>query len=124
MQFFHAILFFISIIHVTFSLNNFFRVVKMTTSSIISSAIPTWPELSSKAYETPYGRDWLLQETLRASGEGTPHTNAKLRLFGSNSEPRITFYRDTAAWCPYCQKLWILLEEKKIPYKLQKINMR
>lgn len=32
--------------------------------------------------------------------------------------------RDHAAWCPYCQKVWIQLEEKQIPYEIEKINMR
>ncbi len=31
---------------------------------------------------------------------------------------------DHAAWCPYCQKVWMQLEEKQIPYTLEKINMR
>ena len=31
---------------------------------------------------------------------------------------------DHAAWCPYCQKVWLLLEEKNISYRLQKVNMR
>eukprot|EP01035_Chromulina_nebulosa_P050513 gene50513-68695_t len=61
---------------------------------------------------------------LRSIGEGLPHTDAKIRLFGTKGEPRVTLYRDTAAWCPYCQKVWILLEEKKIPYRIEKINMR
>jgi len=33
-------------------------------------------------------------------------------------------YRDHASWCPYCQKVWMTLEEKRIPYKVEKINMR
>ena len=32
--------------------------------------------------------------------------------------------RDDAAWCPYCQKVWLQLEEKRIPYTIEKINMR
>lgn len=40
-----------------------------------------------------------------AEGAGPPHTDAKLRLFGTEGEPRVVFYRDTAAWCPYCQKV-------------------
>ena len=66
----------------------------------------------------------LEQEGLRTQGEGLPHTDAMIRLFGSKDEPRVTFFRDSAAWCPYCQKVWILLEEKKIPYRVKKINMR
>ena len=32
--------------------------------------------------------------------------------------------RDSAAWCPYCQKVWVQLEEKEIPYEIEKVNMR
>ena len=32
-------------------------------------------------------------------------------------------YRDTAAWCPYCEKVWLTLEEKRVPYTIQKVNM-
>lgn len=34
------------------------------------------------------------------------------------------FYRDSAGWCPYCQKVWLLLEQKQIPYRVFKVNMR
>lgn len=51
----------------------------------------------------------------------------KVRLFdesNSESDIRVTFFRDHASWCPYCQKVWLTLEEKKIPYKVEKVNMR
>ena len=35
----------------------------------------------------------------------------------------LLFCRDYHAWCPYCQKVWLWLEEKRIPYKVQKITM-
>ncbi|EKX36789.1 hypothetical protein GUITHDRAFT_158659 [Guillardia theta CCMP2712] len=58
-------------------------------------------------------------------GEGPTHRENKLRLFGHDEkEIRVVLYRDSAAWCPYCQKVWLLLEEKKIPYKIELINMR
>ena len=41
----------------------------------------------------------------------------------SKSNVSITFYRDSAAWCPYCQKVYIALEEKQIPYRVVKVDM-
>lgn len=45
------------------------------------------------------------------------------RLFG-HSKPMVTLYRDSAAWCPYCQKTWMALEETRVPYEIVKIDMR
>jgi glutathione S-transferase len=53
-------------------------------------------------------------------------TNAQswLRLFGrTEADVRVTLYRDYHAWCPYCQKIWLWLEEKKIPYRIEKVTM-
>jgi len=47
------------------------------------------------------------------------------RLFGAPaSAVEIVLYRDHAAWCPYCEKVALVLEEKRIPYEVRKINMR
>ena len=51
--------------------------------------------------------------------------DVQVRTFGQpESAIRVKLYRDHAAWCPYCQKVWLQLEEKKIPYRVEKINMR
>ena len=56
---------------------------------------------------------------------GPTNAAALKRTFGQpESSIRIKLYRDHAAWCPYCQKVWLQLEEKRIPYVLEKINMR
>eukprot|EP00854_Cymbomonas_tetramitiformis_P007709 gene7709-9171_t len=87
--------------------------------------LPTWEELSDLAVGTSTGQRISEQQALRAQGGGLPHTDAKLRLFGhSEDEVRLTLYRDHAAWCPYCQKVWMMIEEKQIPCKIEKINMR
>ena len=48
---------------------------------------------------------------------------ADLRLFGAD-RPRVTLYRDSASWCPYCQKAWIALEERRVPYEVVRVDMR
>ncbi len=55
---------------------------------------------------------------------GLTNSQACLRLFGhQESDIRVTLYRDNHAWCPYCQKVWLWLEEKEIPYRIKKVTM-
>jgi glutathione S-transferase len=55
---------------------------------------------------------------------GVTNSQARLRLFGNaEADVRITLYRDHHAWCPYCQKIWLWLEEKQIPYRIEKVTM-
>ena len=55
---------------------------------------------------------------------GSTNAQANLRLFGQpESAVRVTLYRDNHAWCPYCQKVWLWLEEKAIPYRIKKVTM-
>lgn len=55
---------------------------------------------------------------------GPTNSRARLRLFGrSEDQVRVTLYRDNHAWCPYCQKVWLWLEEKQIPYRIEKVTM-
>jgi len=55
---------------------------------------------------------------------GPTNAQARLRLFSRpESEVRVTLYRDHHAWCPYCQKVWLWLEEKQIPYRIEKVTM-
>ncbi|PSC72974.1 glutathione S-transferase [Micractinium conductrix] len=55
---------------------------------------------------------------------GPAHSYALRRTFGQPGEPKVKLYRDHAAWCPYCHKIVLQLEEKRIPYVIEKINMR
>ncbi|MFK8186718.1 MAG: glutathione S-transferase family protein [Phormidesmis sp.] len=78
----------------------------MTTSPL------TWPELEAL---TPYSPDPI---------NGPTNAQSRLRLFGhAESDVRVTLYRDNHAWCPYCQKIWLWLEEKQIPYRIAKVTM-
>ncbi len=55
---------------------------------------------------------------------GVTNAQARLRLFGqAEADVRVTLYRDNHAWCPYCQKVWLWLEEKQVPYRVEKVTM-
>ena len=57
--------------------------------------------------------------------QGPTNAQANLRLFGYDpNSVQVTLFRDHHAWCPYCQKIWLWLEFKQIPYKIQKVTMR
>jgi len=74
--------------------------------------ILTWEDLSKFDIEDPD----------RVNGINNSYAN--LRLFGHNeNDVIVTLYRDRHSWCPYCQKIWLWLEFKKIPYRVKKINM-
>ncbi|MEM6835819.1 MAG: glutathione S-transferase family protein [Cyanobacteria bacterium P01_C01_bin.120] len=78
----------------------------MTTQSL------SWPDLEAK---TSSSIDPV---------SGPTNAQARLRLFGqSEADVRVTLYRDNHAWCPYCQKVWLWLEEKQIPYRIEKVTM-
>ena len=73
----------------------------------------TWGELQGES----------LEELDRANGPC--NSQANIRLFGkSEQQIRIILYRDHHGWCPYCQKLWLWLEFKEIPYRIKKVTMR
>lgn len=56
--------------------------------------------------------------------EGPTNAQAGLRLFGHpEQDVLVTLYRDNHAWCPYCQKVWLWLEERRIPYRVRKVSM-
>jgi glutathione S-transferase len=56
--------------------------------------------------------------------QGPTNAQANLRLFGqADATPRVTLYRDHHAWCPYCQKVWLWLEERRVPYRIRKVTM-
>jgi glutathione S-transferase len=72
----------------------------------------SWQELESLT-------DWQIDRI-----NGVTNSQATLRLFGhQESDIRVTLYRDNHAWCPYCQKVWLWLEEKQIPYRIKKVTM-
>jgi glutathione S-transferase len=88
----------------------------------VTTALPSWQELEDwAAAAQPLGAPLDPGE---ARVQGPTNAQATLRLFGqTEAEVRVTLYRDHHAWCPYCQKVWLWLEEKRIPYRIRKVTM-
>ena len=83
-----------------------------------------WSELKTKSQETVVGRALQEDQEKRFNGHGAPHVSNQLRLFDQKEIPNLTFYRDQAGWCPYCEKTILLIEEKRIPIQIQTVPMR
>lgn len=84
--------------------------------------VPSWAELRAQAGERRSELGLPAPAAAAADRPANPHD--LVRSFGSDAPPRVKLYRDHAAWCPYCQKIWLFLETKRIPYEVEKINMR
>ena len=39
-------------------------------------------------------------------------------------EPLLTFYRDTNGWCPFCERVWVCIRAKNIPYRERLISLQ
>ncbi len=92
---------------------------------VLRDLAPSWESLRARLAATPTGSRLQREADERIQGYGPPHVNAALRLFDAPDEShvRVTFYRDSAAWCPYCQRVWLLLEEARIPYRLHTLPL-
>ncbi|KAI3436264.1 hypothetical protein D9Q98_002317 [Chlorella vulgaris] len=92
----------------------------LRAAAAFQDTAPSWEELQAMVEEKQVALD-----AMPADLETGPASSYALRrTFGQPGEPRVKLYRDHAAWCPYCHKIVLQLEEKKIPYLIEKINMR
>jgi len=41
-----------------------------------------------------------------------------------SSAPVLTLYRDTNGWCPFCERVWICVRAKGLPYRERLINLQ
>ncbi|KAH8049242.1 chloride channel [Aureococcus anophagefferens] len=66
-------------------------------------------------------REW--SAIAAAAGAPAPRlAEEKERLFGA-SKPKVVFWRDNSMWCPYCARLWLLLEALRVPYTTKTIPL-
>jgi len=96
----------------------------MTQSSGPTKAAPAAPSWQDLALKIP--NDFLNPDYVNGVAKVTPPWDRDcVRLFGQTEEDiQFVFYRDTSYWCPYCQRVQIYLEEKKVPYRFKKVNLK
>lgn len=68
----------------------------------VASAPPSWDALSHALLDAQAGDD------------SRP----------SPKKPLVTLYRDTNGWCPFCERVWVILRAKGIPYDEQLISLQ
>lgn len=105
--------------------NRLVLVLSSSTTPTLEDSAPSWDTLRDQILATQAGKRLQHEAEDRINGFGPPSADATIRLFGAKNESEIsvTLYRDSAAWCPYCQKVWLLLEEKRIPYQVKKVPL-
>ena len=87
----------------------------MGAGRLAAGRVLSWAELARLAGAQTPALDPVL---------GPTNSQATLRLFGQPEESvGLTLYRDHHAWCPYCQKVWLWLEERQVPYRVKKVTM-
>ena len=65
---------------------------------VVTSTPPSWDELSA-----------AVQRYSEAS---------------ESPKPLVTLYRDTNGWCPFCERIWVVLRAKGISYEEQLISLQ
>lgn len=52
-----------------------------------------------------------------STGAAVPWSSLQAKLpVAPTSAPKLTFYRDTNGWCPFCERVWIALDKKGVEY--------
>jgi len=91
-----------------------------TVVKFFNDSAPSWDDLELLVTQ----KQQQLGITPPDLENGPANSLSLRRTFNKPGEPTIKLYRDHAAWCPYCHKVVLQLEEKQIPYTIEKINMR
>ncbi|GAX18073.1 glutathione S-transferase [Fistulifera solaris] len=98
--------------------------IAASNTPIMTTTTSSWDDLVKQMDATPVGKALTNELEVRKTGKGSPHVHNTLRKFDSDEDPQVILYRDHAGWCPYCQKLMLLVEEKQVPVQISLVNMR
>ena len=92
----------------------------MVTNISHNKPIPNWEELLQVAQENTTAK-WILRKD---QSPRTATISSYIEQLNPGEKPSVLLYRDTNAWCPFCERVWLALEEKQIPFEIELINLR
>ena len=69
----------------------------------------------------PLWQGYSEQDVIR--GPANAHTHTRLFDAAEGTVPNIVLYRDKHHWCPYCEKVQLFLEAKRVPYQMKFVTM-
>jgi glutathione S-transferase len=73
-----------------------------TTSTETATATPTWQELQER-----------INPVVTDDDASSPQ-----------DEPVLTLYRDTNGWCPFCERVWLCIRVKQLPYRERLVSLQ
>ncbi len=85
-----------------------------------AQTLSNWASLLEVA-KNKTSAQWVLRPN--SSPSSAPISN-DLQTLGKDEKPPILLYRDTNFWCPFCQRVWFALEELKIPFEVEFIDLQ
>ena len=86
---------------------------------LVSESLSSWENLLKVAKENTSSQ-WILRPN--QSPSSAPISN-HLQNLNEDEKPPILLYRDTNHWCPFCERIWFALEELKIPFEVEFIDL-
>ncbi|MEL4894031.1 glutathione S-transferase family protein [Crocosphaera sp. Alani8] len=82
--------------------------------------IPSWNDLLEKSKNKTTVKWEIRPGQTPSSVAISSYKNDKTQT----EKPAVLLYRDTNAWCPFCERVWLTLEEKQIPFAVELIDLR
>ena len=82
--------------------------------------LKAWESLQTKTAAAAAG--YTLRDGLVPSS--APQATIPLVPHGDVDPETIVFYRDTNAWCPFCERVWLALEAKGVSYTCEFVDLR
>lgn len=91
----------------------------MKTETSQQKSLPNWEELLQVAQQNTTAK-WISRP---GQTPATATISSHLHRLSPGEKPSVLLYRDTHAWCPFCERVWFALEEKQIPFETELIDL-